>query len=81
MPRGLDEKVDAVVADDYKKWKTKYAERYDGNEDKYRLSLYNENYKFVQEFNAKETGTLRLGMTKFAALSNDEYRALFLSDI
>jgi len=43
--------------------------------------MFRDNFLFVEKFNGAETGSLRLGMTKFAAMNLDEFKATFTSDM
>jgi len=43
--------------------------------------MFRDNFLFVEKFNAAETGDLRLGMTKFANMNLDEFKASFTTDL
>ncbi|XP_042386878.1 zingipain-2-like [Zingiber officinale] len=80
VPIRSDEEVRML----YLEWRAKNhpAEKYlDLNE--YRLEVFKENLQFVDEHNAaadRGENTFRLGMNRFADLTNEEYRARFLGN-
>ena len=43
--------------------------------------MYRENFLLVEKLNAEETGSLVLGMTKFAAMNIEEFRRTIASGI
>lgn len=45
-----------------------------------RFEVFKDNLRFIDEhnYNAANRGTYKLGLTRFADLTNDEYRALYL---
>ncbi|KAG6515797.1 hypothetical protein ZIOFF_026227 [Zingiber officinale] len=80
VPIRSDEEVRML----YLEWRAKNhpAEKYlDLNE--YRLEVFKENLQFVDQHNAaadRGEHTFRLGMNRFADLTNEEYRARFLGN-
>nr|AAW34135.1 cysteine protease gp2b [Zingiber officinale] len=80
VPVRSDEEVRML----YLEWRAKNhpAEKYlDLNE--YRLEVFKENLQFVDKHNAaadRGEHTFRLGMNRFADLTNEEYRTRFLRD-
>lgn len=42
-----------------------------------RFEIFKDNLRFIQEHNAKN-GSYRLGLNRFADLTNEEYRSVFL---
>jgi len=43
--------------------------------------MFRDNFLYVEKFNAEETGSLRLGMNRFAAMNLDEFKSVFTSDM
>ncbi|THG00313.1 hypothetical protein TEA_000501 [Camellia sinensis var. sinensis] len=43
-----------------------------------RFEIFKDNLRFVDEHNAAENRTYRVGLNRFANLSNEEYRSMFL---
>jgi hypothetical protein len=43
--------------------------------------MYRENFLLVERLNAEETGSLVLGMTRFAAMNIEEFRKLVTTDL
>ncbi|XP_074557118.1 zingipain-1-like [Curcuma longa] len=80
VPGRSDEKVKNL----YLEWRAKHrpAEN-DKYLDEYRLEVFKENLRLVDEHNAaadRGEHTFRLGMNRFGDLTNEEYRARFLRD-
>lgn len=58
----------------YQIWKSEFGQNFNGaSEDEYRFMEFKTNFIFIENHNTK-TESLKLGLTKFAAMSNDEYR-------
>jgi C1A family cysteine protease len=55
---------------------TKHGKKHQGDEYHYRFGVYLQNKEFIELHNASES-TLRLGINKFADMSNEEFRSLF----
>jgi C1A family cysteine protease len=70
--------VPSAVADLWSHWKTKNNKKY-GTEDQYRLSVFYENYQKVMTHQKNPSKTYNLGFTKFMDLTNDEFKARYLS--
>lgn len=43
--------------------------------------MFKENYLFVEKFNAEQTGSLRLGMNRFAAMNLEEFKSVFTTNM
>ncbi|XVF59365.1 hypothetical protein PTKIN_Ptkin07bG0269900 [Pterospermum kingtungense] len=62
----------------YKSWLVKHGKAYNGvGEEEKRFEIFKDNLRFIDEHNSKNT-TYKLGLNKFADLTNQEYRAKFL---
>ncbi|GMI68808.1 esponsive to dehydration 21B [Hibiscus trionum] len=65
----------------YKSWLIEHGKAYNGigEEDK-RFGIFKDNLRFIDEHNSNSnsTSTYKLGLNKFADLTNQEYRAKFL---
>ncbi|XP_074581065.1 zingipain-2-like [Curcuma longa] len=81
VPGRNDEEVRML----YLEWRAKYhPTEKDQDLDEYRLEVFTENLRFVDDHNAaadRGEHTYRLGMNLFADLTNEEYRARFLMDL
>ncbi|KAI4324847.1 hypothetical protein MLD38_030299 [Melastoma candidum] len=72
-------RTDAEVAEMYEIWLGMHGKAYNGiGERDMRFEIFKDNLRFVDESNAVENRTYSLGMNKFADLTNEEYRAMFL---
>lgn len=69
---------DEEVMTMYEEWLVKHGKVYNalGEKDK-RFEIFKDNLKFIDEQNSQNR-TYKLGLTRFADLTNDEYRAKFL---
>jgi len=66
------------VMDMYEKWLVKHRKVYNGlGEKDKRFEVFKENLGFIQEHNA-QNNTYTLGLNKFADITNEEYRAMYL---
>ncbi|KAE8672588.1 Cysteine proteinase RD21a [Hibiscus syriacus] len=62
----------------FQAWVAKHGKAYNAiGEQHYRFDIFKDNLKFVDKHNSKNT-TFKLGLNKFADLTNQEYHALFL---
>ncbi|KAI4295682.1 hypothetical protein L6164_035699 [Bauhinia variegata] len=63
----------------YEAWMRKHAKAYNalGEKDS-RFDIFKDNLRFIDEHNNAEGRTYKLGLTRFADLTNDEYRAMYL---
>ncbi|XVF15506.1 hypothetical protein REPUB_Repub09cG0159700 [Reevesia pubescens] len=64
----------------YKAWAVKHGKTYNGlREEEKRFEIFKDNLKFIDEHNNNSKNrTYKLGLNKFADLTNQEYRAKFL---
>lgn len=62
----------------YEEWLAKHKKAYNGlgQKDK-RFEIFKDNLRFIDEHNAQNR-TYKLGLNKFADLTNEEYRAMYL---
>ncbi|OMP03909.1 hypothetical protein COLO4_10122 [Corchorus olitorius] len=70
-----DEEVMAL----YEEWLVKHGKNYNGlGEKENRFEIFKDNLKFIDEHNADESRSYKLGLNKFADLTNEEYRSKYL---
>ncbi|EOX91528.1 Granulin repeat cysteine protease family protein [Theobroma cacao] len=63
----------------YKSWLVKHGKAYNGiGEEEMRFDIFKDNLKFIDEHNSNNNRTYKLGLNKFADLTNQEYRSKFL---
>ena len=66
----------------FKDWKGRNHRSYDDNnsldEDLKRFSIFRNNYNYVRAHNEGKRSSYRLGLNKFADLTNEEYNAMYL---
>lgn len=71
-------KTDAEVERLFEAWLVKHGKNYNAlGEKEKRFAIFKENLKFIEEHNSVDR-TYRVGLNKFADLSNDEYRSMYL---
>ncbi|GLU13519.1 hypothetical protein SLE2022_301520 [Rubroshorea leprosula] len=69
---------DDEVRSMYNSWLAKHGKAYNGiGEEERRFQIFKDNLRFIDEHNSQNR-TYRLGLTKFADLTNEEYRAMYL---
>uniref|UniRef100_A0A2P2J321 Cathepsin propeptide inhibitor domain-containing protein n=1 Tax=Rhizophora mucronata TaxID=61149 RepID=A0A2P2J321_RHIMU len=69
---------DEEVKDMYEEWLTKQGKAYNGiGEKEKRFEIFKNNLRFIDEHNSQNR-TYKVGLTRFADLTNEEYRAMFL---
>ncbi|XVE87073.1 hypothetical protein DITRI_Ditri18aG0087100 [Diplodiscus trichospermus] len=62
----------------YKSWVVKHGKAYNGvGEEEKRFEIFKDNLKFIDEHNSQNR-TYKLGLNRFADLTNQEYRTKFL---
>lgn len=62
----------------YESWLVRHGKAYNAlGEKEKRFEIFKDNLRFVDEHN-KENRTYKVGLNKFADLTNEEYRALYL---
>ncbi|WVY98628.1 hypothetical protein V8G54_030779 [Vigna mungo] len=71
---------EALLQKTYEAWLVKHAKAYNAiGEKERRFLIFKENWRFVQEHNnGAGNKEFRLGLNRFADLTNEEYRAMFL---
>nr|GMC57687.1 cysteine proteinase COT44-like [Ipomoea batatas] len=70
-----DEEVKGV----HQQWLAEHGKAYNGvGEMDKRFQIFKDNLKFIDEHNSMENRTYKVGLNKFADLTNDEYRSRFL---
>ncbi|KAJ1402905.1 Peptidase C1A, papain C-terminal [Sesbania bispinosa] len=63
----------------YEAWLVKHRKFYNAlGEKERRFDIFKDNLRFIDEHNKAENQTFKLGLNKFADLTNQEYRAMFL---
>ncbi len=72
------ERSDAEVMGMFQSWLAKHGKAYNGiGENEKRFEIFKDNLRFIDEHNS-ETRTYKVGLNRFADLTNEEYRAKFL---
>ncbi|KAH0683966.1 hypothetical protein KY290_022601 [Solanum tuberosum] len=63
----------------YESWLVEHKKVYNalGEKDK-RFQIFKDNLKYIDEHNAMPEKSYKLGLTKFADLTNEEYRSIYL---
>lgn len=65
----------------YEEWLVKHRKSYNNNNgvdhDK-RFEIFKDNLRFIEEHNAKNGTSYKLGLNRFADLTNEEYRGMYL---
>lgn len=74
---------DAEVERIYEAWMEKHGKKKNNDllltgEDKQRFAIFKDNLRFIDEHNNNKNLSYRLGLTRFADLTNDEYRSMYL---
>lgn len=62
-------------------WKQTHNKVYEPEEELKRMSIFMDNVKFIEEFNARENRTMTLGLNHFADMTNEEFRATMLGRV
>lgn len=63
----------------YEKWLAEHGKIYNAlGEKEKRFEIFKDNLRFIEEYNASENRTFKVGLNQFADLTNDEYRAVYL---
>ncbi|OIT34043.1 PREDICTED: cysteine proteinase RD21A-like [Nicotiana attenuata] len=70
-----DEEVKGI----YEIWLAEHGKAYNGLREKgKRFEIFKDNVRFIKEHNNSKNRTYELGLNRFADLTNEEYRAMFL---
>ncbi|KAK4767694.1 hypothetical protein SAY87_002835 [Trapa incisa] len=74
-----DQRTDEEVRTIYESWLVVHGKAYNalGEKDR-RLEIFKDNLQFIDEHNLAENRTYRLGLNRFADLTNEEYRSIYL---
>lgn len=71
-------RTDRDVMAIYESWLAKHGKAYNGlGEKERRFEIFRDNLKFIDEHNAGN-GSYKLGLNRFADLTNDQYRSIYL---
>lgn len=72
-------RTDDEVMSMYESWLVEHKKVYNalGEKDK-RFQIFKDNLKYIDEHNAMPEKSYKLGLTKFADLTNEEYRSVYL---
>ncbi|KAL6010402.1 hypothetical protein ACLOJK_000833 [Asimina triloba] len=63
----------------FEEWLTKHGKSYNAlGEREKRFEIFKDNLRFIQEHNAGGEHSYKLGLNKFADLTNEEYRSVYL---
>ncbi|KAM7264846.1 hypothetical protein ACFE04_002529 [Oxalis oulophora] len=63
----------------YLSWMAKHGKNYNGiGEEEKRFNIFKDNLGFIDEHNSNENKTFTVGLNKFADLTNEEYKAMYL---
>lgn len=76
----VDGRSDAEVAKIYDEWLVKHGKKTQNGllgEADQRFEIFKDNLRFIDEHNTKNL-SYKLGLTRFADLTNDEYRSMYL---
>jgi hypothetical protein len=73
------QRTDTHVRSLYEAWLVNHGKAYNGlGEKERRFEIFKDNLRFVDDHNKVENRTYRLGLNRFADLTNYEYRSMFL---
>lgn len=63
----------------YESWLVKHGKAYKGlGEKETRFKIFKDNLRFIDEHNNSENRTYKVGLNRFADLTNEEYRSVYL---
>jgi hypothetical protein len=75
----VPERTEAETSRLYEMWLVKHGKAYNAlGEKERRFEIFKDNLKFVDQHNSVGNPSYKLGLNKFADLSNEEYRAAYL---
>ncbi|CAD8118055.1 unnamed protein product [Paramecium sonneborni] len=66
---------------DFEKWATKHQKFFSGSEKIFRMEIYNQNKKMIEEHNQREDSSYQMGENKFMVLSSEEFLYLYNQQI
>lgn len=73
------QRTDDEVMSLYESWLVEHKKVYNAlGEKEKRFQIFKDNVKYIDEQNAVPEKSYKLGLTKFADLTNEEYRAIYL---
>ncbi|XP_059446096.1 cysteine proteinase mucunain-like [Corylus avellana] len=73
------QRTDTHVRSLYEAWLVNHGKVYNAlGEKERRFEIFKDNLRFVDDHNKVENRTYRVGLNRFADLTNDEYRSMFL---
>jgi hypothetical protein len=72
-------RTDGEVMAIYEAWLTKHGKAYNAiGEKEKRFEIFKDNLRFIDEHNNAESRTYKVGLNRFADLTNEEYRSTYL---
>ncbi|XP_057546206.1 cysteine proteinase mucunain-like [Amaranthus tricolor] len=72
-------RTDAEVMQIYESWLVKHRKNYNAlGEKERRFEIFKDNLNLIDQHNSDESQTFKLGLNKFADLTNDEFRSIYL---
>ena len=72
-------RTDDEVMAMYEEWLVKHGKAYNGlGEKERRFEIFKDNLRFIDEHNADESHSYKVGLNRFADLTNEEYRVMYL---
>jgi hypothetical protein len=75
----VPERTEAETRRIYEMWLVKHGRAYNAlGEKERRFEIFKDNLKFIDEHNSVGNPSYKLGLNKFADLSNEEYRSVYL---
>lgn len=76
--KSMTERTEGEVRAMYEAWLVKHGKAYNGlGEKEKRFEIFKDNLRFIDEHNAQDL-SFKLGLNRFADLTNEEYRAKYL---
>ena len=76
-----DSHPNVMVDADYHAWKQEHGISYDEAEDRYRLFLYKQKQREIEEHNSNSAHTWKKGHNQFSALTQEEFENTYLTGI
>lgn len=70
--------ADDVIMAAYESWLVKHGKSYNAlGEKEQRFQIFKDNFQYIEEQNAVEDRSFKLGLNRFADLTNEEYRSKY----